>query len=185
MCNSQAYQRTSRVKQGTGKSTVTQLTTNFGRMPLRIMTADMLYDSLKLAYGDSKLDLRAIDPTDGNASGESAPVADAYLEFLRRFGTNEDDTTDFTHGIPQMLTMINHPRLLRGSKSLDAYLKAKRSPTTKHTIEWLYLSTLSRRPTSEESAEAVKYVGQSTDRTQAFVGVLWTLVNRSEYLFVR
>lgn len=128
VCNSTAYQRTSRVTPDMTESTTASLTALFGRMPLRVMTADVLYDSLKLAYGDPKLDLRAIDPKDGNTNGESAPVADAYLEFLRRFGTNEEDATDFTHGIPQLLTMINHPRLLNGSKSLDEFLKAKPAP---------------------------------------------------------
>ena len=47
---------------------VAALTAAYGRMPLRVMTADVLYDSLKLAYGDPKLDLRAIDPKDGIAA---------------------------------------------------------------------------------------------------------------------
>ncbi len=185
VCNSAAYQRTSRVTPDMTESTTSALTTLFGRMPLRVMTADVLYDSLKLAYGDPKLDLRAIDPKDGNTNGESAPVADAYLEFLRRFGTNEDDATDFTYGIPQLLTMINHPRLLSGSKSLDEFLKAKPTPTLEQTIEWLYLTTLSRRPTSEENADIMAYVNKSSDLAKSYSGVLWMLVNSSEYLLVR
>ena len=175
VCNSEAYQRTSRVAPGTDEQTVSALTANFGRMPLRVMTADVLYDSLKLAYGDPKLDLRAIDPKDGNANGESAPVADAYLEFLRRFGTNEDDATDFTHGIPQMLSMINHPRLLAGSKVLDGKLKAKPAPGAEEVVEWLYLSTLSRRPTASEKAAAERYLKKASDPTKGYNGVLWML----------
>lgn len=185
ICNSATYQRTSRVAPGTSEQTLAGQTAAFGRMPLRVMTADVLYDSLKLAYGDPKLDLRAIDPKDGNTNGESAPVADAYLEFLRRFGTNEDDATDFTHGIPQMLTMLNHPRLLAGSKTLEAHRKATPTPTPDQTIEWLYLATLSRRPTRDELADALAYVQKTDDSNRAFVGVLWMLVNRSEYLLVR
>jgi hypothetical protein len=185
VCNSSTYQHTSRVPSGTDEATVVALTEQFGRTPLRVMTADMLYQSLQQAYGDPKLDLRAIDPKDGNSSGESAPVADVYLEFLRRFGTNEDDPTDFTHGIPQMLTMINHPRLLSGSKALDEFQKTDPKPTAKQTIEWLYLSTLSRQPTSDELTDAMKYVDGSDEPANAYIGVLWMLVNRSEYLFVR
>lgn len=185
ICNTEAYQRTSRVPRGMDEQSVAALTTAFGRMPLRIMTADQLYDSLKLAYGDAKLDLRAIDPKDGNTNGESAPIADAYLEFLRRFGTNEEDATDFTHGIPQMLTMINHPRLLAGSKALDAYRKSNTNASPEQMVEWLYLSTLSRRPTSEEQAEAQQYLSSVGESPTANVGVLWMLINRSEYLLVR
>lgn len=185
ICNSKSYQRTSRVQAGTDETTIAKLTKQFGRMPLRVMNADVLLDSLKLAYGDPKLDLRAIDPKDGNSSGESAPVADVYLEFLRQFGTNEDDTTDFTHGIPQMLTFLNHPRLMKGSKSLEEYLKAKPSPTPEQTIDWLYLSTLSRRPTKEEQTEALSYLENKEDHSRAYLGILWMLVNRSEYLLIR
>jgi hypothetical protein len=161
------------------------LTASYGRMPLRVMTADMLYDSLKQAYGDPKLDLRAVDPKDSSTAGMSAPVADAYLEFLRRFGTNKEDATDFTHGIPQMLTMINHPRLLAGSKSLDAYRKMTPTPSPEQTVEWLYLSTLSRRPTAEEQKEAQRYLNSVSKEADPYIGVLWSLVNRSEYLLVR
>jgi hypothetical protein len=112
----------------------------------------------------------------------SAPVADAYLEFLRRFGANKEDATDFTHGIPQMLTLINHPRLLQSSKSLEDHLKSK--PTSEQTVEWLYLSTLSRRPDKDEVAAAQRYLKKGGP-TKGYVGVLWMLVNRSEYLFIR
>jgi hypothetical protein len=182
ICNSEAYQRTSRVTADMNEQTVAALTSAYGRMPLRVMTADVLYDSLKQAYGDPKLDLRAVDSKDSSTAGMSAPVADPYLEFLRRFGTNKEDATDFTHGIPQMLTMINHPRLLAGSKALDAYRKVTPPPSPEKTVEWLYLSTLSRRPTGEEQAEAQRYLQRAPD---SFVGVLWMLVNRSEYLLVR
>jgi mono/diheme cytochrome c family protein len=183
VCNSQAYQRTSRVARGTSAEMVTALTAAFGRVPLRVMTADMLYDSLKLAYGDPKLDLRGFDPKE-IANGQSAPVADAYIEFLRRFGTNKEDSTDFTHGIPQMLTMLNHPRLLAGSQALDAYLKATPAATPEQTVEWLYLGTLSRRPTDTEQAEAQRYLQKPGEKNN-YVGVLWMLVNRSEYLLIR
>jgi hypothetical protein len=185
VCNSEAYQRTSRVAPGTDERAGAALAAQFGRVPLRVMTADALYDSLKLAYGDPKLDLRAIDPKDGNANGESAPVAEPYLEFLRRFGTNEDDATDFTHGIPQMLSMINHPRLLAGNKALDAKLKAKPAPGADEVVEWLYLSTLSRRPTASERGAADRYLKKAADPAKGYAGVLWMLVNRTEYLLVR
>ncbi len=183
ICNSRAYQRTSRVAPGTSEQTVEALTAGFGRMPLRVMTADQLYDSLRQAYGDPKLDLRTIDAKGVNTAGMSAPVADAYLEFLRRFGTNKEDATDFTHGIPQMLKTINHPRLLQPSKALDDYLKTK--PTPEQTVEWLYLSALSRRPSGEERVAAQRYLKKAASPARGYVGVLWMLVNRSEYLFVR
>lgn len=183
LCNSQAYQRTSRFAAGADGQARTALTTAFGRMPVRLMTADMLFDSLKRAYGDEKLDLRT--EIKHSTVGMAAPVGDAWLEFQRRFGTNEDDATDFTHGVAQMLTMINHPRLLQRSKALDEFLKKSPKSPPEKTIEWLYLDTLSRRPTSQEVAEAKEYLAGAKDPAQAYDGVLWMLVNRSEFLLVR
>lgn len=346
VCNSQAYQRTSWIDPETDEQTRGALTTAFARMPLRVMTADMLYDSLKFVYGDPALDLRT--SVEHATVGMSAAIADPYLEFQRRFGTNEEDATDFTHGVAQMLTMINHPRLLAGSNLLDAVyfpdslrmppVNARRNedlfapveaqfvrftieqadgqpgldelevygpggdtnlalaswgaeatassllpghdihqiahlndgkPGNSHSwvsnesgggwaqiqlpvaasiarvvwgrdregkhedrlaqqyrveasldgeswtrvsdssrrdnsdakpkqkqaalapakltqaIDWLYLNTLSRRPTKEEATEAMMYVEQTPDKRAALNGVLWMLVNRSEYILVR
>jgi mono/diheme cytochrome c family protein len=183
LCRSQAYQRTSTPVPGTDAVRRAALTTVFGRMPLRVMTADMLHESLKLAYGEQELDLRSGAKV--NTTGMAATVGDALLEFHRRFGTNEEDRTDFTHGVAQMLTLINHPRLLGDSKSLAEFLKNTPDASETRVIEWLYLSTLSRRPTAEEQREADAYLAQTPDTAQAYRGVLWMLVNRSEYLLVR
>ncbi len=185
ICNSDTYQRTSKIASGMNDIAITAQTAAFGRMPLRVMTADTLLESLKLVYGDPKLDLRSVDSRDGNTAGESAAVGDAYLEFLRRFGTNEEDSTDFTHGIPQMLTMINHPKLLGGSKALEAYLKANPSAKPEQVISWLYLSTLSRQPTDTEQSESLRYLQKVKESNKGYSGIMWSLVNRSEFIFVR
>jgi len=183
ICNSRAYQRTSRPPAGMDSVALDALARSFGRMPLRVMPAESLYGSLCQVYGDPKLDLRTLAPKDGNSDGESAAVGDPYLEFKRRFFTNEEDATDFTHGIPQALAMLNHPRLLAGSKALETFLKSTPAPSPQQTVEWLYLSTLSRRPAAEESADALAFLGKSGDAAKAHAGLLWTLVNRSEYIF--
>lgn len=182
IAQTETYQLTSRVPAETSDAVLAGTTTLFGRMPLRVLTADMLLDSLKLAYGDPKLDLRAPDTKEGNTNGESAPVADAYLEFLRRFGTNKEDATDFTHGIPQMLTLINHPRLLNGGKPMEAFVKAYATP--EQQIDRLYLATLSRLPTPQEMQEAQAYL-KKADPMKGATGLLWMLVNRSEFMFIR
>lgn len=185
VCNSQTYQRTSRPDKEKTVESLGLVTAQFGQMPLRVMTADMLYDSLKQVYGDPKLDLRAIDPKDGNQNGESAPIGDPLLQFQRDFCTNEEDPTDFRHGIPQMLTFLNHPRLLKGSKALEDFRKKNPEQTTAQTIEWLYLSTLSRLPSPDELATATQFVTELEEPGKAYTDILWMLVNRSEFLFVR
>ena len=183
ICNSQTYQQTSRVQGGVDGPARSARTTAFGRMPLRLMTADMLRDSLMLAYGAEEFDIRT-GPKD-NTTGESAAVGDAYLEFQRKFSVNEEDATDFTHGISQMLTLINHPRFLEQTKAFEERLKQRQEASVEANVEWLYLSTLSRRPTVEETADAMEYLSGDAEETPDYIGVLWMLVNRSEFLLIR
>lgn len=184
LCLSQAYQRSSLTDPKMDETARQALTFAFGRMPLRGMTADMLLDSLKQAYGEEKeFDLRTASKD--STTGMAAVVADAYREFHRVFGTNEEDATDFSHGVSQMLTFINHPRLRSASKALDAQLKAKPDTTPSQAIDWLYLSTLSRRPDEQEAKEALEFVQKSQDPTTGYRGILWMLVNRSEFVLVR
>ncbi|MBM83202.1 MAG: hypothetical protein CMJ78_21790 [Planctomycetaceae bacterium] len=183
LCRSNAYQRSTRVSPGIDQPARDALTTAFGRMPMRLLNADMLYESLKQVYADSKLDLRT--SSKDSSVGMAAPVRDQWLEFHRRFGTNEDDATDFTHGVATMLTMINHPRLLAGSSALDKYLQANKEHSPQQVVEWLYLSTLSRRPTQQERDEATVFLAEVNDSQEAYKGLLWTLVNRTEFILIR
>jgi hypothetical protein len=184
ICLSDAYQRTSALDRDVDDQQRQKLTTAFGRMPLRLMTADRLLDSLKQAYGEEKeFDLRSAGKD--STIGQAATVGDPYREFHRKFGTSEEDATDFTHGVSQMLTFINHPRLLAGSKALEARQKAKADMPPAEAIEWLYLATLSRRPNEQEAAEALAYVEKGNDAPAAFRGLLWMLVNRSEFILIR
>ena len=155
-----------------------------GRKCARSSTCDTPKQPSQLSdHGEKDLDLRT--NVKHSTVGQAAPVADAYLEFQRRFAANEENPADFTHGVAQMLTMINHPRLLSGGKAIDEPLKKHADIQPPTMIERLYLRTLSRRPSDREMQEATRYVEQVEDRTQAYNGVLWMLVNRSEFMFVR
>ena len=185
ICNSQTYQQTSRVERGVDSPTRSARTTAFGRLPLRLMTADMLRESLMLAYGANEFDLRT-GPKE-NTTGESAAVGDAYLEFQRKFSANEEDATDFTHGISQMLTFINHPRFLEKTKEFEQRLQQQQQQdaSVDSIVEWLYLCTLSRRPSAEETTEAREYLSEESEAEPDYLGVLWMLVNRSEFLLIK
>jgi hypothetical protein len=52
-------------------------------------------------------------------------------------------------------------------------------------VEELYLSALSRRPTADERAKLVAFVGKSKDRRVAVEDVVWGLVNSKEFLLRR
>lgn len=52
-------------------------------------------------------------------------------------------------------------------------------------IESLYLTALSRFPTTEESARLVAFVGKAKDRRLALEDVVWGLVYSKEFLLRR
>ena len=181
--NASVYQRTSAADPRLGSDHSARLLKAFARQPLKLISTDMLFDSLKLALQDSALDLRTVDPKLSSKFGESTPIGDAYQEFTRLFETNENDATDFRHGIPQFLALMNHPRLSDGGQTVAGLLTAKLEP--REAIEQLYLGTLSRRPTDEEYQEASRFVQQSSAPRAGYSGVLWMLINRSEFIVIR
>lgn len=184
LCASTAYQRSSLPSAGSEEKESERARRLFGQASIRVLNADALLDSLKLAYNDPKLDLRNLDREDGNTNGESAAVGDEYLEFQRNFETNEEDATDFTHGIPQMLALLNHPRLLQGNDALEEFLKKNPDFLPEQIVSRLYLSTLSRRPSKEEIAQALAYLAKAEQPETARNDLLWSLVNRSEFLLL-
>lgn len=182
IANTEAYQRTSNLTKGQAEK-IAELKEAFAIMPVRLLPADSLYDSLRLTLNDPALDLRSYDPKEAQRFGESSPVGTAYDEFVRLFGINEDDTTELTHGIPQFLALINHPRLRTGGKTPDDLVKANVTP--EQAVETLYLGSLSRRPTAVEMDESKQFLQRASSPRRGYAGLVWTLVNRSEYVFVR
>ena len=195
ICNSETYQRSSMIPPGMNEPKVAALTAAYGRMPMRLMGAEVFYNSLKQVYGadlespgQQYLELRPVDSKNEAAIGDAATVKDPKAEFVRRFCNDKEDVTQYIQGIPQRLTMLNHPRLLQGSKALDAFRKpaksaedaAEKSP--EQIVQWLYLSTLSRRPTEQERNEIQGFLEKAPDD---YMSILWSLINRSEYQLIR
>ncbi|GDX11109.1 hypothetical protein LBMAG57_28810 [Verrucomicrobiota bacterium] len=182
ICNSETYQRSSRIPEGMKEPAVRALTAAYGRGPMRLMRAEVFYASLRQVYGGDELDLRVLDAKGENTKGESFSVGGPVAEFVRTFCIDKGDATEYVHGIPQRLAMLNHPRLLKGSNALEAFRRPTPKASPDQIVEWLYLSTLSRRPTDLERSETEAFLEKSPND---YMRVLWSLVNRSEYLLVR
>ena len=56
---------------------------------------------------------------------------------------------------------------------------------TPQLIDELYLTALSRRPTTIEREQMVAYVEGSQDRRVACEDVLWALLNSKEFVLIR
>jgi hypothetical protein len=84
----------------------------------------------------------------------------------------------------QLLTGdLLHDMLAASDNRLGTMLAAGKPDA--EIIEALYLSALARRPTTEESAQLVKYVTGTKDRRAALEDVAWGLVNAKEFLLRR
>ena len=69
----------------------------------------------------------------------------------------------------------------KNGKSKPKWVPAK---TSEATVDWMYLSILSRYPTAEERETAVGYINTSGfGRRDAAADVVWALLNTKEFIF--
>jgi hypothetical protein len=174
ICNSETYQRSSR-PHGNNGDAGPEL---FARMAVRPLTPGQLYDSLTALMGGPAGRARPMRP----AAARFAPNArEAFVAFF----SAEDgaDPTEYHTGIPQVLRLMNAPQL--NNAATLAPLIGKGLPNAE-VVENLYLAVLARRPRAEERARINAFLQKNTDdRRQALAGVLWALVNSSEFAVTR
>lgn len=166
MCNSQAYQRTSKPTAGTEANEAL-----FSRMAIKALTPEQLYDSLGRVMGESK--------GDGNRKDNKGRVqAGPRAAFAAFFRTDDGaDPTEYSGGIPQALRLMNSNQLNKASGLVDQASKL----TPDKGIERLYLGTLSRRPTTEETQKMTAYLAKNSDSRKGYSDILWALLNSSEF----
>lgn len=180
LCNSQAYQRSSQPLAGNRDDA-----TRFSHQAVKVMPPDVLFDSLVVAMGNPKLTGGLGSPlpyelySPKSASTSKPPARE---EFIRFFNTraDADNTTDYSLGIPQILALMNARSFNAVPPIVDKLVK----DDTQHerAIEHLYLATLSRRPTADESRLLCEYVAKRPDARQGYSGVLWILFNSAEFV---
>jgi hypothetical protein len=165
ICLSQAYQRT---------SARTHASQDGNRLPARMgikaMTGEQLFDSFALASGYR----------DGQDRGA------ARRQFLTRFAlagpAGEPETS-----VQQALTLLNG-RFVAWATDPDAcptLTAVTQAPgmTTAQRIEALYVATLSRRPTAEESGRLERYVAgaEKSRAAERLADIFWMLLNSAEF----
>jgi hypothetical protein len=170
VCNSKAYQRTSRPLPGNERDAEL-----FSHAAARRLSPEAFYDSLTVLYAPHKSGKFA-------ASGAKVPRLEPRDDFVRFFRAQGDAATEggINQGIPQFLRRLNGETLNQGSP-LVAYL-VQRDVPRKEAIELLYLSALSRRPGAEEVGLMTEYLGRRKDAAEGYAGVLWILLNTGEFI---
>jgi len=184
ICNSKTYQRTSRPHGNNREDDAL-----YSHMPLRALNGREMFDSLTTILGEANMRGK------GDTAVQGTPLRDMYANFF----TAEDRLrpTQYSHGVPQVLRLMNDEQFGIRGKRADAVLAKAGWPdkSPEQIIESLYLMVYSRRPTAQESERLVKYVAApETDDDKRerqrvkgatpspYVRVLWALVNSSEFL---
>jgi hypothetical protein len=152
----------------------------FARMPVRGMAPPQLYESFLRATGVARERVPLFDLAFGDSPRH---------DFLEAFAGQAGRPGDRRTSVSQSLQLMNG-RLAQSATDLtqgatlaalaDAYFI-----DTAGKVEALYLATLARRPSAEESERAVLYVergGPSLDPKKALADVLWSLINSAEFI---
>jgi hypothetical protein len=154
-------------------------------MAVKVMAPAVLFDSLIIAMGNPKLSGGLGSPLPyelyapkAGSTGRPQPRE----EFIKFFDTRPDldATTDYTHGIPQILALMNAKSLNGAPPIVEKLVKADVS--AEQAVETLFLATLSRRPRADEVRLMTAYLARRKDARQGYAGVLWILFNSGEFV---
>ncbi|MBN9520507.1 hypothetical protein J0H58_18610, partial [bacterium] len=145
----------------------------FARMPVRGLTGEQLYDSLRTAAGL---------PPERADTGRGLGL-DGRKRFAAQFLVGRPIEAE--RSVTQALAMMN------GRVTADLADPAK-NPTlagaagapfldTREKVETLFLAALGRAPTYRESGAMIAHVEAAADRGRALGDVFWALVNSTEF----
>jgi hypothetical protein len=180
ICNTKAYQRTSRPLSGN-----TEDDKLYSHLRVKVMSPEVLYDALTQALEVQELRqaVRGFGPPGGG--GRGAPGGGSRGEFVRFFTTKEagDDPDEFSLGVPQFLRLMNSAQFNGRAPVVERLMKDD-TPADK-VIEGLYLATLSRRPTETEAKKLGDYAAKKSKPGEGYDAVLWVLLNSAEFVCVR
>jgi hypothetical protein len=170
ICNSQAYQRTSRPLSANANDEKL-----FSHMPVKILGARELLDSLTIATGHQEK-----DKAGGQRPRGKLNVGPATL--VRFFDTREydDDPTDFSYGVPQLLRVMNS-NLSNSSAEAASRLEKSVGKNRDKVIEAIFLTALSRRPFPTETNRMAAFVDKAETSDKGYAGVFWALLNSAEF----
>jgi hypothetical protein len=109
--------------------------------------------------------------------------------FLSQFGIGDRDSIQSgkqAATVPQVLTMFNgwttHTMLERGSVIYDNVVKQN---TPRGAVETIFLSILSRRPTTDERTLAMEEIEQAETPAAGCGNLIWGLLNTREFMFIQ
>lgn len=164
----------------------------FAHYALRRVEAEVLIDAINQITGTAE-DYWSMIPEPYTIVPEwqrSIALADASITstFLELFGRPPRDTGYFSERINRMtagqrLHLLNSSHILRKIQQGPGLAFARSTSTPRETIERLYLTILSRYPTTEEMNQARALASGFGRRTADLTDLAWALINSSEFLY--
>lgn len=179
ICNSQAYQRTSRPLPDNKKDDKL-----FSHMGVKVLSPNVLADSLTVALETTNLFPAPPAPAK-RGTGAQPPTYSPTEQFINFFTTKEEDAEpgEYAHGVPQALRLMNQVQFNAGGAVVERLMKTAGTP--EKIVEGLYLAALSRRPSPAETKEMTDFVARQKTPRDGYNGVLWVLINSSEFIINR
>lgn len=187
VANTQAYQRSI----PTQELVSTTAEAPFAAAAPTRMRADHVYAAIVQAVGEPTPPRL---PFFGRPQGQGQPGMRFADRSPRRqvvdlFGYDPSTPHDEAAGdVPQALFLMNSPMVqsrlrARGDGPLADLVAEYDSP--EQIVERLYLLTLSRRPTAEETRFCTEHVRDAPSRNDAYEDLLWSLLNSTEFVTKR
>ncbi|UUO04567.1 DUF1549 and DUF1553 domain-containing protein [Blastopirellula sp. J2-11] len=166
----EAYQRSSRVSVGESAQVDPTL---YARMPVRGLSGEQLYDSIRTAAG-LPIERNDLDPTKDR---------DARERFTTKFFV--EDASHAERSILQSLSLMN-------GEATQEIVQADESPLLRtladapflndqEKVRTLYMAMLSRDPRPEEAETFARYLAAAPDKGAALGDLMWALLNSAEF----
>jgi hypothetical protein len=141
---------------------------NLARFPARPLSVDQLYQSVVQATGYRGPE----PPADAPKKEDDDDAGDPAVDQLGG---------ERAHTVQRSLALLNGDFVAKatqaGARSAVAVNGRRAAPAQ---VEWLFLTTLARRPSAEESAAMLELL-KGGDRAHGLEDVLWVLLNSAEF----
>jgi hypothetical protein len=185
--NTAAYQRSSAPNASNAKDD-----RQFSRRVLRRLSAEQALDAvaqvtgtpvkLPKRYASFREGVRAVEVAMSRVGGDDGYLLSIFGKPLRT--QNCDCERSSASSLSQVLYFYNDEKLMAkiaDPKGRLARLVAAEKDDRK-LVEELYLLTLTRRPTATEVERSLTYLRESPSRGEGYQDLLWSLMNRSEFI---
>jgi hypothetical protein len=161
---------------------------DFGRAVVKLVPAEVLRDIVDQSTGFRR---RSSEGPDGQRAAQEATALTRGEEFMKVFGKPErllscecersDDTT-----LAQAFQLINGETVRKALESRGNHIHTWMQIAESNmpgAVEDLFLTTLSRKPTSSESDGITAHLKMAGNSRKAWEDVLWATLNAKEFLF--